>query len=161
MKCSSVLCQEILRYFDHALAPSQLKQEVPLSTTPEPDPVPTFPPVDASEMAGDDDPLGSDDIVMRTKFTRKFQRNGPPPPVRSSRGRSHGSFRGTEFRGNRKSSGTIPKQLSRHPLPKDKARRHADSVLHPSWQAKREQKLKAKLHSVNPAPTAMHIIFAD
>ncbi|KAG5441934.1 hypothetical protein CSKR_200094 [Clonorchis sinensis] len=102
----------------------------------------------------DENPLGSDDVLLRQRLSRKQQqrsdrsapanrRNAPfikPPFTKGSSVRFRDASRAINIW---------------------KPEKHNESkMLHPSWQAKREEKVKAQLVT-NPVAAAKRIVFDD
>ncbi|KAF7243804.1 hypothetical protein EG68_09953 [Paragonimus skrjabini miyazakii] len=111
-------------------------------------------------ISDDENPLGSDDVSVRSKLTTKSQR------FRQS---TRGSFRHRQLFGQGMAKPRAPPHLpvtSRALPPSGKLKQVeafelAAPGMHPSWQAKREQKLKVRQMSTTPSSTAKHIVFDE
>ncbi|KAF5396484.1 hypothetical protein PHET_10112 [Paragonimus heterotremus] len=111
-------------------------------------------------VSDDENPLGSDDVSVKAKLTTKSQR------FRQS---TRGSFRHRQAFG----QGLTKPRAPRHPpvtsrtLPPSGKLKQVEAFelaapgMHPSWQAKREQKLKVRQMSTTPSSTAKHIVFDE
>ncbi|THD22315.1 hypothetical protein D915_006976 [Fasciola hepatica] len=107
----------------------------------------------------DENPLGNDDVEMKQKLSSRASRN------RSSRAR-HGPLHSRGRPPPRYSTSSTRNVTGRFtsgaPGSHVSATTSANKSLHPSWQAKREQKLKGRISSVAlcTSPTK-HIVFDD
>ncbi|KAA3680586.1 uncharacterized protein DEA37_0014022 [Paragonimus westermani] len=122
---------------------------------------PGKPPVLPDAMVSDDEnPLGSDDVSVRAKLTAKS---------RCFRQSTLGNSRHRQLFG----QGPAKPRAPRHPpvtsrtLPPGGKLKQLEAVelaapgMHPSWQAKREQRLKVRQMSTTHSSIAKHIVFDE
>ncbi|TPP59363.1 hypothetical protein FGIG_03329 [Fasciola gigantica] len=106
----------------------------------------------------DENPLGNDDVEMKQKLSSRALRN------RSSRAR-HEPLHSRGRRLPRYSTSSTRNVTGRFPSGTPGSRVSAttstNKQLHPSWQAKREQKLKGRISSVALCTSTKHIVFDD
>ncbi|KAF6776111.1 hypothetical protein AHF37_04390 [Paragonimus kellicotti] len=122
---------------------------------------PTKSPVLPDAVVSDDEnPLGSDHVSVRAKLNTKSQ---------CFRQSTRGSFRHRQLFGQGLAKPRVPRNppVTSRALPPSGKLKQAEAFelaapgMHPSWQAKREQKLKIRQVSTTPSSTAKHIVFDE
>ncbi|KER32992.1 hypothetical protein T265_01079 [Opisthorchis viverrini] len=112
---------------------------------------------DSSHNDGDSDdenPLGSDDVLLRQRLPRKQQqRSDRSAPAN----RRKAPFVKPPFT---KGSSVRFRDASRAMNIRHTEKHNESKMLHPSWQAKREEKVKAQIVA-NPVAAAKRIVFDD
>ncbi|KAF8561053.1 hypothetical protein P879_08203 [Paragonimus westermani] len=124
---------------------------------------PKKPPVLPDAMVSDDEnPLGSDDVSVRAKMQ-------PTTKSRCFRQSTRGNSRHRQLFGQGPAKPRAPRRppVTSRTLPPGGKLKQMEAVelaapgMHPSWQAKREQRLKVRQMSTTLSSIAKHIVFDE